>query len=99
MINFDMDMMPRIYGRHVSTTWRMAIIYFSYVDLPRLQSHNCLLANVRGHPSCVNIAPKPQPGASHSKTNVLVNSGTTKMGVINMACFKAKNACSTTFVH
>jgi len=76
----------------------LSFISFSYVDLPRLWSHNCLTFNARGCP-CVNTTPKPLLDASHSKTNVLVKSQTTKMSVVHMDCFKAENACFDVYVH
>lgn len=69
------------YGFHVSTTCKMAIISFSYVDLPKFLSHNCLLIKVRGLLSWVRITPKVFPKVSHSRTKALVKSRTMWTGV------------------
>lgn len=47
----------------------------------------------------VNIAPRPLRDAPHSRTKVLVKSGTTKMGEVLATYSKAKKVCSSTLLH
>lgn len=67
------------------TACRIPIISFSYVDLPKCLPESLLLSNGNGCPSCINATPMPFPGASHSITNGLLQSGVASTGVEHIA--------------
>ena len=96
VICFNLKTTSQKYGCHVCTTWRMAIIYFSYVDLPRLRPLNAWLVKAKGQPSCASTTPIPVPEASDSTTKVLLKSGDAGIGVVHMAHFNYVIAWSTT---
>jgi hypothetical protein len=55
-------------------------------------SHNYLLVNANGHPSCFNTAPSSLYVVSHLKTKIIVKLSTAKTGVVHMASFKVEKA-------
>jgi len=79
----------------VCTTCRMANMYFSYVDLPRLRPLKYWLVKARGQPSWVRIVPIPICEAFDSTTKILLNLGTTDKIVVNMALYNSMKDCST----
>lgn len=73
----------------------MAIISFSYVDLPDLWSHNCLLVN-QWDTSWIKTTQLPLLEASHSRTKVLGKIGIVNIIVEWMPTFKIDKACLAT---
>jgi hypothetical protein len=62
-------------------------------------SHNCLLVNVEGCPSCIDMASRPFPKALHSNIELLAKLGMSKIGAIHETSFKDEKACSVASFH
>ena len=72
----------------------MTIIYFSYVDLPRLRPLNDWLVKAKGISSYVSIVPILVLEAFDSTTKVFLKSDAGRTGVVHMDLFNSMNSCS-----
>jgi hypothetical protein len=62
-------------------------------------SHNLFLVKARCHPSWVKNTPSHVLDASHSKTNIFLKFGTSRMGLENMESFKVRKDLSIASFH
>jgi hypothetical protein len=70
------------------------MIYFSYVDLPRLQPLKAWLVKAKGQPSCVRTKPILVPEAFDSTPKFFLKSRVARTRVLHMALFNSMKDCS-----
>jgi hypothetical protein len=99
MVYLEFEMSPNEISLPFFIACKIVTISFSYVDFTKCFPLNCLLSKANGFLSCINTAPIPCHGASHSTMNVLPKSGVVNIVVQDMAHFKRKNAKVSSSFH